>query len=763
MLTLFLALALLLPGSSILRQPEAAATPVSPLALPDPTGDLLVVRAYYTDREQVNRLAAWLEPWEARHDQGYLVVGVTSAEYALLQELGFTLEVDQVLTEQLNRPLASIPGQVSGIPGYPCYRTVDETYTTAQNLVNAYPALATWIDIGDSWEKVQPGGNPGYDLMVLKLTNQASPGPKPRLFAMGAVHAREYATAELLTRFAEYLLGQYNVNPDATWLLDAHEIHLLLQANPDGRKFAESGLLWRKNTNTNYCSPTSNYRGADLNRNFNFQWGCCGGSSTSPCAETYRGPSAASEPETQAIQAYLRQEFPDQRSESLSAPAPSTATGVFLDIHSYSELVLWPWGFTASVAPNGLALQTLGRKLAYFNSYAPSQAIDLYPTDGSTDDFAYGDLGLAAYTIELGNAFFEPCTSFLSAIYPTNLNALIYAAKVARTPYLTPAGPDTRLASVSPTSQPAGLPVQISATVDDTRYQPDANGSESTQNIAAAEYYIDLPPWAAGATAYPLQATDGSFNQKIEAVSATLNTIGLSTGRHLLYLRGRDSAGNWGAVTALFLEITPPLTPPLADFVAPARLLPGEPTTFINLSSGSQPLSFLWNFGDGSGTSTTSDPSYAYPSAGEYTVTLSATNPVGSSQAQHPLVVSPNRFQLTPPVASQSGPAGESLTYQVQIANTGLTQDTYQVDITGAWPVTLQAGPGYLAAVQSINLASGASLNLTVTVTIPAQASFGEAETTWITFSSQNETGYILTLRLFSYAEWGFYLPLVTR
>ena len=145
-----------------------------------------------------------------------------------------------------------------------------------------YPLLATWNDVGDSWEKVTPGGNPGYDLMVLKLTNSTIPGPKPKLFAMSSIHAREYTTAELNTRFAEHLVGNYGDDPDITWLLDYHEIHLMLQSNPDGRKHAETGISWRKNTNENYCSPTSPNRGADLNRNFEFQWGCCGGSSGSP-------------------------------------------------------------------------------------------------------------------------------------------------------------------------------------------------------------------------------------------------------------------------------------------------------------------------------------------------------------------------------------------------------------------------------------------------------------------------------------------------
>ena len=287
-------------------------------------------------------------------------------------------------------------------------------------------------------------------MMVLVLTNPAVPGPKPKLFITASIHGREYAPAELVTRFGEYLVDNYGVDADATTLLDYHEIHLMLQANPDGRKEAEAGTLWRKNTNQNYCGVTSGSRGADLNRNFAFQWGQWNGSSGAQCAETYRGPSPASEPETQAIQNYMAAIFPDQRDDVLTSAAPAEATGVYIDVHSFASLVLWPWGFNDTVAPNGPALQTMGRKMAYFNDYTPQQSVALYPTDGSTEDFAYGELGLASFTFELGTAFFQDCTTFESTVYPANLNVLVYAAKAARTPYQTPAGPDALDLTLSP-------------------------------------------------------------------------------------------------------------------------------------------------------------------------------------------------------------------------------------------------------------------------------------------------------------------------
>jgi carboxypeptidase T len=97
---------------------------------------------------------------------------------------------------------------------------------------------------------------------------------------------------------------------------------------------------------------------------------------------------------------------------------------------------------TTAPSPNASALQTLGRKFAYFNRYTPQQSNVLYGTDGDTTEYAYGTLGIAAYTFELGAAFFQACSNFDGTIYPSNLPALIYAAKVARTPYQTPLGPD---------------------------------------------------------------------------------------------------------------------------------------------------------------------------------------------------------------------------------------------------------------------------------------------------------------------------------
>ncbi|MFX0199234.1 MAG: M14 family zinc carboxypeptidase [Candidatus Hodarchaeota archaeon] len=297
-------------------------------------------QVHFDKIETAHKIVISMNVVESKYEKGYVIVEVmNSDEYDKLLNTGLKIEeIANPLEDKISAIQQAALFESTGIPSYPCYRTVEETFATAQSIVANYPGLATWTDEGDSWEK--DSGMGGYDMMVLRLTNSAIIDPnKPKIFLTGAIHAREYTTAELVTRLAEYLVNNYGTDADATWMLDHHEIHIMLQANPDGRKQAETGLSWRKNTNQNYFSPTSNYRGADLNRNFQFKWNCCGGSSDNECDTTYHGPYAASEPETNAVQDYIFAQFPDQRGPNDTNPAPLDATGLYIDVHSSGRLV----------------------------------------------------------------------------------------------------------------------------------------------------------------------------------------------------------------------------------------------------------------------------------------------------------------------------------------------------------------------------------------------------------------------------------------
>ena len=557
-------------------QAEGSSTAFAPVSQAASSNDgvalaeiFVVARVYFADERQLNEMAAMLDVWEVRHsddpNERYVVAMLAQAQAAALQHGGVRVEIDGARTAQLHLQPLFAARQQGGIPGYACYRTVEETFADLAALAAAHPELATWGPIGASWNQANPEHGPGYDLNLLVLTNRAIPGPKPRFFLLAAIHARELATAELATRFAEQLVTGYGSDPDATWILDHTEVHVLPIANPDGRKWAEQLLYWRKNTNRNdgctNVSPFLSYYGVDLNRNSSFKWGQCEGqgcSTDAACRDTFRGSSPGSEPETQAIEHYLSTLFPNQRGPGDHDPAPDDATGLMISLHSYSRLVLFPWGWRATPSPNHAQFQTLGHKFGYFTNYRVCQSGApgcIYMTDGTTDDWAYGELGVAAFTFELGTAFFEACSYFEETIVRDNLPALRYAAKSARRPYQTPAGPDSLQVTATPARIVSGMPVTLTALADDTRYRSNNGVDEPIQPIAAARYTLDAPAWVTGTAALAMTAIDGLFDGPVEAVGATVETTDWPVGRRLLLVESQDTTGQWGAPSGLFVDV----------------------------------------------------------------------------------------------------------------------------------------------------------------------------------------------------------------
>jgi hypothetical protein len=518
----------------------------------------LLARIYFEDLDQLNELVHSVDAWEVNHEEGYLVAYLEFSEYQELISNGIKAEIDNERTAQIQKDIIPLPDQTAGIPGYPCYRTVEETHTSMENLAAGYPGLADWIDIGDSWEKWSSGGSSGYDLHTLVLTNKSRPGPKPKFFLMAAIHAREYVTAELAARFAEYLVENYDQDADITWLLDYYEVHITPMTNPDGRKIAEGGIYWRKNVNNTDGCPYQQMQGTDLNRNSSFKWGLAG-SSPDACAETFRGAAPASETETQAIQNYIRGIFADRRGPGDSDPAPADTAGVFITLHSYGDLIMFPWAWTDSAAPNGNALQTLGRKFGYYSGYQACQSGGvgcLYKSSGNSDDWAYGELGLPAYTFEIGTAFFESCSYFEEQILPEQFPTLLYAFKSSRLPYQNPSGPESLNLHLSAEHVAPGAGLVLSFNADDTRYYSPTRVPEPSQNIAAARLSIDAPAWESGNQPLNIQPEDGRVDSPIEAFSVNIDTRDLSLGRHALFVESKDADGNWGVPSSIFVSIT---------------------------------------------------------------------------------------------------------------------------------------------------------------------------------------------------------------
>jgi carboxypeptidase T len=532
------------------------------LTAPKNSNTWVVASGKITDEELIVNLNERYDLWAHELKDGKTTVALPRAALLALQKIGVDLEIDEIRTAQMNAPAQVLaPGQKT-IPNFPCYRTVEETYDRLQSLVATYPNLAQVVDIGDSWDKLTAGGSAGYDLLDLVIKNNAVSGPKAPFILAAAMHARELTTAETALRFAEQILTNYATDGDFKYLVDHSEIHIISQFNPDGRKFAEQSQFWRKNVNNNQC-PNSSTRGVDLNRNHSFRWGV--GASTAACADNFRGPSAASETETTAIENLMATVFTDQRGPSAIDAAPPTTTGVLVSLHSFSEYILYPWEGDYNVpAPNREGLAALARKLGHFlPNYIVCQTCFPPQTGGTTPEKAYGEYGVAAFTYEIGDNFFETCAAYEANMATQNLASLKFALKSARRPYLEPTGPEIINASASI----SGANLVLSARADDTRrtFSQDSYpigapivinsplNTEATQNISAVRYSIDSPPWISAPV--DMTAADGNFNSNIETANLTIPIGALSPGQHIVYFTGSDAGGATGVPTAVLFNV----------------------------------------------------------------------------------------------------------------------------------------------------------------------------------------------------------------
>jgi hypothetical protein len=541
--------------SVLLALAASFAGAAEPTGLPDSLPEEFVVRAYYRDIEDINRLVAY-DVWEYNNlEERYVLVALDRAGYRRLVADGWRLEVDAEGTSMIDRE------RLRGI--LDAYLGVEGVYARLDTVQATYPAIVEVVDYGDSYCKqiggcVTLGGDPlaGYDLRAVRITNRAIAGPKPVFFLMANIHAREITTPELALRWIDQLTQGYGTNADITWMVDHQELWVVPLTNPDGRAIVDLGLLpqygnsrffQRKNSNResgcNTWPPNSGSQyGIDLNRNHSFVWNT-GGSDGQPCSQTFRGVAAASEVEVSALQALATPLIPDRRDDPLSAPAPLDTEGFFLTLHSFGNYVLRPWGTTAQPAPNETGLAAIGAKLATYNGYQSCQSNRcLYETSGTSDDWAYGNFGVPAFTFEIGNDFMPAYSVIDSTQWPQNGPAFLYAARIARTPYVLVNGPDARNLALTPLGANR---MQLRAVIDDRR-----NGNAP---IASAVYSIDQAYWQPGYTPHALQPVDGSANTPLEAFRGVINLAPLSPGRHTVYVRGVDAAGNAGPVSAIFL------------------------------------------------------------------------------------------------------------------------------------------------------------------------------------------------------------------
>ena len=376
-----------LAGSSV-AAPTPAATPA------DPSAEYVVsdVRGAQ-ERSLVAATGAAVNSVE----HGDVFITATPDEVRQIELLGF-----QVKPAPTEDHAEGLPGINDFPPADSNYHNYSEMVAEINRLAGAYPSIFRSSTIGTSYQ--------GRAIYVVKISDNAGVDEaEPEVLFTHHQHAREHLTVEMAIYLMNELTGGYGSDSRITGLVNSREIWIVPDLNPDGGEYdiaTGSYRSWRKNRQPN---SGSTYVGTDLNRNWAYQWGCCGGSSGSPSSETYRGTSPESAPEVQVVANFTR-------SRVVGGVQQITTN---IDFHTYSELVLWPFGYTYSDTAPGMTQEernvfaALGQRMASTNGYTPEQASDLYITDGSIDDWMWGSQRIWSYTFEM-----YPTSSFGGGFYP---------------------------------------------------------------------------------------------------------------------------------------------------------------------------------------------------------------------------------------------------------------------------------------------------------------------------------------------------------
>lgn len=396
-------------------------------------------------------------------------------------------------------------------------RTFTETIAFLDSLSAAYPHICSpRFSIGQSWE--------GRDLWVVKVSdNHAIDEDEPEIFYNSLIHAREVAAGVACLRYLEWLLENYGIDPEVTDIIDNRELFFLPVFNPDGYVYNEQtnpsgGGMWRKNRRDNTGIPSE--MGVDLNRNWGFQWGYDnGGSSPDPASMTYRGPSAFSEPETQAVRDFVA----------------SRNFAAVNNIHTYSNLVLWPWGYDYNLYTHEQSFfEILGDSLTQYNNYTPTVAWGLYPANGAADDWFWGDTltkpRAISITTEIGGSSdgFWPPLSRVPVLAEENIFPNFFLAKMAAAPYkLKP--PAVPIVYV-PTSSGGAFTVSWSHadTVNPAvsfRLEELGDRQTVTDDVESDYGYWQASSWASSTT----RAYSGSRSWATANANGTEHTLALNT------------------------------------------------------------------------------------------------------------------------------------------------------------------------------------------------------------------------------------------
>ena len=327
----------------------------------------------------VLRAPLGIDVWEVKPD--HLIVRGTEAQLERLSSMGY--HVEQL--EDVARHLSTF-ATTEAAEQYHSAASLEEEL---RQLAEAKPDIAKLVEIGRSIE--------GRPILALRIGDRR--GGVPKVLFMGCHHAREWIAVEVPFLLAKELVERADEAPIAGWLASGFEVWVAPMVNPDGHEHSRAQeRLWRKNRRRNDDGSF----GVDPNRNYGYMWGILDVPTSShvPSDETYVGPRAFSEPETQAIRDLVGSE---------------RFTGV-ITYHSYSQLLLYPWGYTEKPISDaqhreqmvGMAqeMQTLIQGV-HGKIYVPQQSSELYPTAGDTTDWTYGTYGIPSFTIELRPRTFQ--------------------------------------------------------------------------------------------------------------------------------------------------------------------------------------------------------------------------------------------------------------------------------------------------------------------------------------------------------------------
>jgi carboxypeptidase T len=302
------------------------------------------------------------------------------------------------------------------------FHNYDRLTADLQGLVASSKGLASLFSIGHGWKGDK-------DIWCLRLNTTAQgleKSTKPGIVYMGTHHAREHLSTEVPFLFAKYLVENRD-KPEVAKLLDTRDIYIIPMINPDGAEYdiaTGEYRMHRKNLRDNGDGSL----GVDLNRNYGYHWGENGASGETD-SDIYHGPGPFSEPETLAVKKFI-----EDRLDNLH---------MLLSFHSYSELILYPYGYTNSPMDDSKALsayQTMAKTMAQWNGYTPEQSSELYITSGDTTDWAWGTHKIFSFTFELtpksmGGGGFYPGAGAIATTFAANLKPALYLLDLADNPY----------------------------------------------------------------------------------------------------------------------------------------------------------------------------------------------------------------------------------------------------------------------------------------------------------------------------------------